>query len=60
MSAAIDLAAQAKAWRGEKGLSQAAAAELLGIPMRTWQHMEQGRGFLYPKLLQIAFKQDKK
>jgi transcriptional regulator with XRE-family HTH domain len=49
-----ELAAQAKAWRGQLHLTQAQAAERLGIPYRTWQHMEQGRGFTYPKLLRIA------
>jgi len=51
-----DIAAQAKAWRRANGLSQTAAAENLGIPTRTWQHMEQGRAFPYPALLQVAFK----
>lgn len=55
MKTALDLAAQAKAWRGARGLTQVDAAERLGIPVRTWQHLEQGRGFPYPKLLQIAF-----
>lgn len=56
MTGADELAAQAKAWRGREGLTQVAAAEALGIPTRTWQHLEQGRGFPYPKLLQIVFK----
>jgi transcriptional regulator with XRE-family HTH domain len=50
-----DLAAQAKAWRGHLRISQVEAAERLGLPQRTYQHIEQGRGFRYPKLLQLIF-----
>jgi hypothetical protein len=52
---ADDLAAQVKAWRG-KTLTAAQAAQVFGIPVRTWQHMEGGRGFPYPQLLLIALK----
>lgn len=51
-----DLAAQAKAWREREGLGQTAAAEILGLPQRTYQHLEQGRGFRYPNLLQTVFR----
>ena len=47
-----ELAAQAKAWRGI--LTVREASELLGIPKRTWDNIEQGRGFPYPKLLLIG------
>jgi Helix-turn-helix domain len=50
---ADELAAFVKAWRG-KALSAREAAELFGVPQRTWQHMEQGRGFPYPQLLIAA------
>jgi hypothetical protein len=45
----IDLAAQLKAWRGDSSIRQ--AAEVLGIPHRTLEGVEQGRGFRYPELL---------
>jgi Psq-like protein len=48
-----ELAAHVKAWRG-KALSAREAAALFGVPKRTWQHMELGRGFPYPELLLIA------
>ena len=48
------LASMAKAWRRNTGLSQAKAARRFGIPLRTWQHMEQGRGFRYPWLMHAA------
>ncbi len=56
MNDAADLADRAKAWRAREGLSQTAAAENLGIPKRTYQHLEQGRGFPYPQLLLNSFK----
>jgi hypothetical protein len=49
-----DLAAALKAWRGD--IPARAAAELLGIPKRTWEGIEQGRGFPYPQLLKIALR----
>ena len=44
-----ELAAELKAWRGK--ISTRDAAELLGIPERTLNGIEQGRGFRYPTLL---------
>lgn len=35
---------------------QTAAAEMLGIPIRTLQGIEQGRGFSFPTLLMHALK----
>jgi hypothetical protein len=49
-----DLAAQVKAWRGK--VPARIAAELLGIPKRTIDNIEQGRGFPYPQLLLHALK----
>ena len=46
---AIDLAARVKAWRGKVPARE--AAEILGIPRRTFENIEQGRGFPYPRLL---------
>lgn len=47
------LAAAARKWRGEQPAR--VAAEQLGIPLRTWQGIEQERGFPYPDLLKVAF-----
>jgi DNA-binding XRE family transcriptional regulator len=45
-----------KAWRSERGLSAAAAAEALGLPRRTLEGIEQGRDFRYEKMLRLALK----
>jgi DNA-binding XRE family transcriptional regulator len=50
------LAAAVKAWRSERGLSAAAAAEALGLPRRTLEGIEQGRDFRYEKMLRLALK----
>jgi hypothetical protein len=47
-----DLAAQVKAWRGK--LPARKAAPLIGVPWRTLEHIEAGKGFRYPQLLRIA------
>lgn len=41
-------------WRTSAGLTAARAAEVLGIPKRTLENIEQGRGFPYPQLLALA------
>jgi hypothetical protein len=46
------LAAAIKAWRGR--VPARVAADLLGVPLRTFHGIEQGRGFPYPRLLRIA------
>ena len=48
-------------WLAAKGLDPGAiglvlAAPMLGIPYRTFQNIEAGRGFPYPQLLRIAMK----
>jgi DNA-binding XRE family transcriptional regulator len=48
------LAQEVKAWRANEGLTAEAAAKALGIPRRTFEGIEQGRGFPYPLLLRIA------
>ena len=48
------LALDVKTWRAEAGFTAEAAAKLLGIPKRTFEGIEQGRGFPYPVLLRIA------
>jgi DNA-binding XRE family transcriptional regulator len=50
------LAVAVKAWRAERGISAAAAAELLGLPQRTLEGIEQGRPFRYEKMLRLAMK----
>lgn len=47
-----DLAAQVKAWRGK--VPARVAAEVLGVPKRTLDNIEQGKGFPYPRLLLFA------
>lgn len=47
-----ELAAAIKAWRGK--VPARIAAEQLGIPKRTLDGIEQGRGFPYPRLLELA------
>ena len=54
MPRAKPLAAAMKAWRAERGISAAVAAELLGLPKRTLEGIEQGRPFRYEKLLRLA------
>jgi DNA-binding XRE family transcriptional regulator len=50
------LAAAVKAWRAERGISAATAADLLGLPQRTLEGIEQGRPFRYEKMLRLAMK----
>jgi hypothetical protein len=54
---ATELAAQVKAWRGK--VPGRVAAEQIGIPRRTLEHIEQGNGFRYPELLLIALEATK-
>jgi hypothetical protein len=37
-------------------MSASAAAELLGLPVRTLEGIEQGRPFRYEKMLRLALK----
>jgi DNA-binding XRE family transcriptional regulator len=48
------LAQEVKAWRAKGGFTAEAAAKVLGIPKRTFEGIEQGRGFPYPALLRVA------
>lgn len=52
MIEAQELANAVKAWRGQATVRTAAKA--LGLPMRTLEGIEQGRGFRYPELLKNA------
>jgi hypothetical protein len=52
-----ELARQVKAWRGK--IPVRIAAEVLGIPKRTFDNIEQGRGFPYPRLLLATIKTTK-
>lgn len=54
MAPAKPLAEAVKAWREARGSSAAAAAELLGLPQRTLEGIEQGRPFRYEKMLRLA------
>ena len=47
-----ELAALVREWRGDRTRQQ--AADALGIPVRTMDGIEAGRGFRYPRLLMIA------
>ena len=49
------LAAELKSLRGEQSL--ASIAPKIGIPLRTLQGIEQGRGFKYPLLMRLAMQQ---
>ena len=48
------LAQEVKAWRAKGRITAEAAAKVLGIPKRTFEGIEQGRGFPYPVLLRVA------
>ncbi|MGU3495950.1 hypothetical protein ACLBXM_18060 [Xanthobacteraceae bacterium A53D] len=49
-----ELARLVKAWRGDMTIER--AAEVIGLPYRTLEGIEQGRGFRYPKTLILAMK----
>ncbi|MBM2709926.1 helix-turn-helix domain-containing protein [Mesorhizobium caraganae] len=49
-----ELSRDVKAWRAREGFTAEGAAKLLGIPKRTYEGIEQGRGFPYPLLLRVA------
>ena len=46
------LETEVRKWRGD--IPARVAAPQLGIPVRTWQNIEAGRGFPYPDLLRLA------
>jgi hypothetical protein len=48
------LARDLAAWRAAAALTTKGASMRLGIPARTIEGIEAGRGFRYPKLLRIA------
>ncbi|PAQ11312.1 helix-turn-helix domain-containing protein [Mesorhizobium temperatum] len=48
------IAQEVKVWRAKGGFTAEAAAKVLGIPKRTFEGIEQGRGFPYPVLLRVA------
>lgn len=54
--AAIELENLCREWKERKKLSNAGAAEKLGIPKKTFDNILQGRGFPYPQLLKIALR----
>lgn len=60
VSDAAQLAALLKRWRrggsddGPYIFPASRAAEMLGLPKRTYENIEQGRGFAYPRLIVLA------
>jgi transcriptional regulator with XRE-family HTH domain len=52
----MELDEQLKAWRERAKLSQTKAAAALGLPVKTLQHIEQGREFKSAKMLLLAMK----
>lgn len=53
-AADAELARALKAWRADADITAAHASQMLGIPIRTLDGIEQGRGFRYPRLLLLA------
>ena len=53
---AAELAAMCKAWRSRSRIPVANAAQILGMSKRTYEGIEQGRGFGYPILLVHAIR----
>lgn len=49
-----ELADTCRAWRKSAGMTAQRAADVLGLPKRTYNGIEQGRGFRYPRLLMLA------
>lgn len=49
-----EVAAMLKEWRAAAEMTQARAAQVLGIPKRTYEGIEGGKGFAYPQLLALA------
>ncbi len=50
----MELGEAIKQWRAAAGITQPKAAELLGMPLRTIQHIEQGRPFTYDAMMRLA------
>jgi len=49
-----EIASKLKEWRAAADMTQSRAAQVLGIPKRTYEGIEAGRGFAYPQLLMLA------
>ncbi|KWV47072.1 hypothetical protein AS026_13970 [Rhizobium altiplani] len=50
----MELRETVKEWRRDGALSQSRAAEILGVPLRSLQHIEQGRAFRYAAMMTLA------
>lgn len=50
----MELANFLKAWRARVFIPQTKAAQLLGMSLRSYQSIEQGRGFRFEHLLRLA------
>lgn len=51
---AAALAQEVRAWRAALGWTAAKAAIEIGLPKRTLDFIEQGRGFRYPRTVRLA------
>lgn len=51
-----ELAELCKKWRAKAEMPISRAAQILGMSKRTYEGIEQGRGFGYSKLLALAIK----
>ncbi len=51
---AATLALEVREWRELQKITAAQAAAMLGMPKSTYDHIEQGLGFKYPRLLILA------
>ena len=58
VAARADVSDILKAWRGN--MPQSRAAEMLGVPLKTYQGWEQGRPMPYPRLLTLALSATRK
>lgn len=49
-----EMARMVREWRDRADIPASRAAQMLGLPQRTLEGIEQGRGFRYPRLLALA------
>lgn len=54
------LALALRGWRDRHSLNIPQAVQVLGVPQRTLEKIEQGGGFRYPRLLLLALKKNPK
>lgn len=51
-----ELAKLCREWRAKADMPASRAAQVLGLSKRTYEGIEQGRGFTFPTLLILALK----